>query len=54
MALRDFLESIVRLKRFFPSCVDMCLLNSETSQTHNWSQLRAYCVSCMTRPSIIR
>jgi len=30
------------------------LLNSETSQIHNWSQLRACCVNCMTKPSIAR
>ena len=44
MALRDFLEWIVWVERFFPSCPDMCLLNSETSQIHNWSPLRACCV----------
>ena len=32
----------------------LCLLNSETSQIHNWSQLRACCVNCMTKPSIAR
>ena len=54
VALRDFLGWIVWVERCFPSCLEMCLLNSETSQIHNWSQLRACCVNCMTKPSIAR
>jgi len=54
MALRDFLEWIVWVERFFLSCPDVCLLNSETSQIHNSSRLRACCVGCMTRRAIVR